>query len=111
MKNLSKKFLVLLPAMSVLLLSYGLSCLGNFNWGAICFFVSLVTLGQILLYIKKPEKLLEPTLGWTVSGMFYSYLALPEELIVKEGLFDFIFLTSFAFTMLLLYIPNFRNKN
>lgn len=106
MERIKELFFVILPVSFLLLIAWAMSSISDaFKWEAVGGLVFLVTLGQILLYIKNPKNIAKPVLGWIIAGTFYVFLCSSEIVGQCRYLLEFMEMVSFAFTIFFVLVP------
>ena len=105
MKKVKKLLLMLMAPLFTLFVSWALSITHEFNWHGIIIFVSVITLLEIWLAFRCPQKLLSASIGWVLSGVLFAFIATKGLLAVYTNLFETVALAIFAFTIFFICIP------
>ncbi len=110
MSKLKNLLSVLFAPAFIVFIGWILSTYNEFNWSKIIFVVFCVLGFQICLWIRNPQKLLEPVPGFMMSGSVYAFMGAEDrcgEYIELLGLFATVI---FVFTIFFICLPNIYPK-
>lgn len=102
-----KLFLALIPTVLLSFICCFFIHKEGVDWLGIIFLITLITISQIILWTKKPQRVMDPVCGWLVAGSAYilsETLNNPlEEMAVLKTMAIFIAVFSLFITLLVFF--------
>lgn len=101
---------VLSPGLLTLLSALALSSVSDINWKGLIFLSVLLTICQISVWYKTPERLPINAEGWIVVGFIYAFAASKDIVKEYEPIFSSLGMILMAFVFFFVYIPTLTRK-